>query len=180
MTRIEESKLISGVFLAHLRPFADERGRFMETFRKEWFPQRSWDIIQTNRSDSKVGVLRGLHYHHHQVDYWYVQAGKIRAGLVDLRPSSPTFMAAQTIEMGEENQVGLFIPIGVAHGFIALTDAIHTYVVDNYYNGGDEFGVAWNDPDLRLDWKIDAAPLISDRDKANKRLRHIPEDQLPR
>ncbi len=179
MTRIEESKLISGVFLAHLRPFTDERGRFLETFRKEWFPQRSWDIFQTNRSDSKAGVLRGLHYHHHQVDYWYVQDGKIRAGLVDLRPTSPTFMAAQTVEMGEENQVGLFIPIGVAHGFLALTNAIHTYIVDNYYNGADEFGVAWNDPDLGLDWGLSTEPLISDRDKANKRLRDIPVDQLP-
>lgn len=179
MTRIEESKLISGVFVAHLRPFIDERGRFMETFRKEWFPQRSWDKFQTNRSDSKAGALRGLHYHRHQVDYWYVQAGKIRAGLVDLRPSSPTYLAAQTVEMGEENQIGLFIPIGVAHGFVALTQAIHTYVVDNYYDGGDEFGVAWNDPDLGLDWGLTTPPIISDRDAANRRLRDIPMEEMP-
>ncbi|MCA9960006.1 MAG: dTDP-4-dehydrorhamnose 3,5-epimerase family protein, partial [Anaerolineales bacterium] len=101
MTVIEESTLISGVYVARLRGFGDERGRFMETFRKEWFPQRSWDIIQTNRSDSQVGVLRGLHYHHHQVDYWYVPRGRIRAGMVDLRPFSPTYMATQTIEMGD-------------------------------------------------------------------------------
>ncbi|MEJ2747955.1 MAG: dTDP-4-dehydrorhamnose 3,5-epimerase [Anaerolineae bacterium] len=181
MTHIEESQLISGVFLAHLRSFSDERGRFLETFRKEWFPQRSWDKFQTNRSDSKAGVLRGLHYHFHQVDYWYVQAGQIRVGLVDLRPSSPTYLAAQTIDLGQDNEIGVFIPVGVAHGFVALTDAIHTYIVDNYYDGGkDEFGVAWNDPDLGLDWGLTAEPTISGRDAANSRLRDISIDQLPK
>ena len=91
MSHIQESAIIKDVQIATLKPFADERGRFMETFRKEWFPQRSWDIIQTNRSDSKAGVLRGLHYHFRQVDYWYVIAGKIRAGLYDLRSNSPTY-----------------------------------------------------------------------------------------
>ena len=176
---IEESKLISGVYIAHLQAFSDERGRFLETFRKEWFPQRSWDIIQNNRSDSKAGVLRGLHYHHEQVDYWYVQQGRIRAGLVDLRPFSPTHLCTQLIEMGDDNQLGLFIPVGVAHGFLALTDAIHTYVVDNYYNGRDENGVAWNDPDIGMDWGI-TNPLISQRDIQNPRLRDIPTDNLPR
>ncbi|NIP53099.1 dTDP-4-dehydrorhamnose 3,5-epimerase, partial [candidate division KSB1 bacterium] len=64
MPTIEESQKISGVMLVQLKSFADSRGRFMETFRKEWFPQRSWQKIQTNRSDSQPNVLRGLHYHH--------------------------------------------------------------------------------------------------------------------
>jgi dTDP-4-dehydrorhamnose 3,5-epimerase len=81
--------------------------------------------------------------------------------------------------MGGDNQIGLFIPIGVAHGFLALTDAVHTYVVDNYYNGRDENGVAWNDPDINLDWGI-TGPLISQRDAQNLRLRDIPPDNLPR
>ncbi|MEZ4646216.1 MAG: dTDP-4-dehydrorhamnose 3,5-epimerase [Chloroflexota bacterium] len=179
MTVIEESTLISGVYVARLRGFGDERGRFMETFRKEWFPQRSWDIIQTNRSDSQVGVLRGLHYHHHQVDYWYVPKGRIRAGMVDLRPFSPTYMATQTIEMGDGLDIGLFLPIGVAHGFVTLSDATLTYLVDNYYNGGrDENGVAWNDPDINLDWGI-TDPILSPRDAANSRLRDIPAANLP-
>jgi dTDP-4-dehydrorhamnose 3,5-epimerase len=177
MPTIHESPLITGVYIAQLRPFADERGRFIETFRKEWFPQRTWETIQSNRSDSKAGVLRGLHYHHHQVDYWYVQSGRIRAALYDLRPSSPTYRAAQTLEM--DDQSGLFIPIGVAHGFLALTDATLTYVVDNYYDGRDEFGVAWNDPDLGLDWGT-STPIISPRDQANPRLRDIPAATLPR
>jgi dTDP-4-dehydrorhamnose 3,5-epimerase len=178
MTHIEESKNISGVYIAKLQMFGDERGRFLETFRKEWFPQRSWNIVQTNRTDSKVGVLRGLHYHHEQVDYWYVQQGRIRAGLVDLRPSSATYLCTQLIEMGGSDEIGLFIPIGVAHGFLALTDVVHTYVVDNYYNGRDENGVAWNDPDINLDWGV-TEPLLSPRDLQNPRLRDIPVDNLP-
>jgi dTDP-4-dehydrorhamnose 3,5-epimerase len=182
MTRIVESQLISGVFIVQLSSFADERGRFLETFRKEWFPQRSWEKIQMNRSESKANVLRGLHYHFDQVDYWYVQSGKIRVGLVDLRPSSPTHLATQLLEMdGSEAASGVYIPVGVAHGFFAITDCIHTYVVDSYYDGGtDEYGVAWNDPDLGLDWKLSEPPLISKRDASNPRLRDILVEQLPK
>lgn len=181
MTRIVESKLISGVFIVELSSFSDERGRFLETFRKEWFPQRSWEKIQMNRSESKANVLRGLHYHFDQVDYWYVQSGIIHVGLVDLRPSSPTYMTAQKLAMDSANDMGVYIPVGVAHGFRAVTDAIHTYVVDNYYDGGqDEYGVAWNDPDLGLDWGVSEPPLISKRDASNFRLRDIPVEQLPK
>ncbi|MCB0143185.1 MAG: dTDP-4-dehydrorhamnose 3,5-epimerase family protein, partial [Caldilineaceae bacterium] len=88
MAEITNSTKIVGVKFVALRAFTDERGFFMETFRKEWFPERSWDIVQTNRNFSKAGVLRGLHYHHHQVDYWCVMAGTMRVGLADLRPSS--------------------------------------------------------------------------------------------
>ncbi len=179
MPQIKESTLIKDVQIVTLQPFADERGRFMETFRKEWFPQRSWEIIQSNRSDSKVGVLRGLHYHFNQIDYWYVVNGKIRAGLADLRPHSPTYGATQVVEMGEENNIGIFIPIGVAHGFVTLTDATLTYIVDNYYNGADEYGVAWNDPELAVPWGVET-PLVSGRDAANPLLRDIPADNLPK
>ena len=179
MPTIEESTQISGVLLTRLHPFADERGRFTETFRSEWFPQRSWNIIQSNRSDSKAGVLRGLHFHHHQVDYWYVSRGMVRVGLVDLRPFSPTFLQTQTIEMGELNEIGLFIPIGVAHGFLALTDATLTYIVDNYYDGKDEHGVAWNDPEIALGWGV-TDPVLSGRDAANPLLKDIPPEKRPR
>jgi len=179
MPQIEESNLIKDVQIVTLKPFGDERGRFMETFRTEWFPQRSWEIIQTNRSDSKAGVLRGLHYHFKQVDYWYVVNGKIRAGLVDIRPGSPTYGAVQTVEMGEENQVGLFVPIGVAHGFVTLTDATLTYIVDNYYDSHDEFGVAWNDLDIAIPWGIES-PVVSPRDLQNPRLKDIPPENMPK
>ncbi len=179
MPHIEESSAIKDVQIVTLKIFGDERGRFMETFRKEWFPQRSWDIVQTNRSDSQAGVLRGLHYHFKQVDYWYVMAGQIRAGLVDLRPGSPTYGATQTIEMGEEYQLGVFIPVGVAHGFVALTDVTLTYIVDNYYDSRDEFGVAWNDPEIGLSWGVDS-PLVSPRDSANPLLKAISPEQMPK
>jgi dTDP-4-dehydrorhamnose 3,5-epimerase len=179
MPQIQESTLIQDVQIVTLQPFIDERGRFMEVFRREWFPQRSWEILQSNRSDSKAGVLRGLHYHFHQVDYWYVVNGKIRAGLADIRPDSPTYGATQVIEMGEEDQLGIFIPAGVAHGFVTLTDATLTYIVDKYYDGADEHGVAWNDPDLALPWGVET-PTVSPRDAANLFLKDIPADKLPK
>lgn len=179
MPEIRESEQIKGVFVVELNAHADERGRFMETFRKEWFPQREWSSIQNNRSDSRADVLRGLHYHFKQVDYWYVMNGRIRAGLLDIRPDSPTFRASQTVEMGEENNLGLFIPIGVAHGFLALSEVTLTYVVDNYYDSSDEYGVAWNDPEVALPWGANQ-PLISDRDARNPRLSEIPQEALPR
>ncbi len=177
---LQPSDKISGVYTVPIKVFDDERGSFMETFRREWFPWVTWDRVQNNRSDSKADVLRGLHYHHLQIDYWHVQSGMIRAGLVDLRPSSPTYMATQTIDMGDENNIGLFIPIGVAHGFYALTTCTLIYIVNNYYDGGkDEYGVAWDDPDINMDWDVDA-PLLSPRDKQNRLLKNIPADDLPK
>jgi len=180
LTFIEESQEITGVQIVHLKSFMDERGRFLETYRKEWFPQYAWEIIQCNRSDSKQGVLRGLHYHHHQIDYWYVLNGRLRAGLVDIRTTSPTYLNAQTIDMGENNELGLLIPAGVAHGFVALTDVTLIYIVDKYFNGGeDEYGVAWNDQSIDLVWGI-ANPRVSDRDLTNPSLKEIPAGSLPK
>lgn len=179
MTIIQESTQIKDVFIVTLKTFADDRGYFIETFRKEWFPQRSWEAVQTNRSETKAGALRGLHYHRKQVDYWYVPHGTIQVGLVDLRPDSPTYKAHQTLEIGDTHQFGVFIPTGVAHGFLALTDATLTYLVDNYYDGADEMGVAWNDPELAVPWKTDK-PIISERDQHNPRLRDILPGDLPK
>ena len=177
---IQESDLIAGVKIATLREFADERGVFSEVFRHEWFPEVSWDKLQSNRSISKANVLRGLHYHFKQVDYWYVPQGTIRAGLLDLRPSSPTYRQTQTVDMGGENNVGLFIPIGVAHGFYALSDCTLVYYVNNYYDNSDEFGVAWNDPAINLDWGNTGEPLISERDVLNPLIADIPADIMPK
>lgn len=179
MPHIEESALIKDVQIVTFQLFGDDRGRFTETFRQEWFPQRAWERIQSNRSDSKTGVLRGLHYHFHQVDYWIVAAGTIRAALYDLRPDSPTQGQVQTLEMGGENQFGLFIPVGVAHGFVTLSDATLIYIVDNYYTGDDEHGIAWNDPEIAIPWGIEA-PTVSRRDAGNPLLRDISSDKLPR
>jgi dTDP-4-dehydrorhamnose 3,5-epimerase len=175
---VTESALIQGVYTVPIRIFEDDRGRFMETFRREWFPWIDWSNMQSNRSDSKAGVLRGLHFHRKQIDYWYVINGRIRVGMVDLRRSSPTYMQMQTLEIGEDNNIGVFIPIGVAHGFYALTDATLTYLVNQYYDGGDELGVAWDDPDVKLDWGV-TAPVLSPRDQRNLRLRDLAADVLP-
>ena len=179
MTVIRPSTDIEGVYIVELTPFADERGQFLETFRKEWFPQRDWENVQANRSDSCAGVLRGLHYHFRQVDYWYVAQGRIRAGLADVRPNSPTVGVTQTLEMGDDTQLGLFIPTGVAHGFLALTNATLTYIVDNYYDSQDEYGIAWNDPQLAVSWGA-TSPKLSARDAANPLLKDIHRDRLPR
>lgn len=177
--QLVESEKISGVMIAHLTIHGDDRGSFRETFRKEWFPQRNWENFQSNCSQSMAGVLRGLHYHFHQVDYWYVPRGTIRAALFDMRPNSPTYMATQTIDMGEENDIGLFIPIGVAHGFATLTDATLMYIVDNYFDGSDEYGVAWNDPALGIDWGLEN-PIVSGRDQTNLVYKMVSAEKLPK
>lgn len=170
---------IKGVTTVSLQPFGDDRGRFMETFRREWFPRVNWDHLQSNRSDSAAGVLRGLHYHFKQIDYWYATRGTIRVGLVDLRMSSPTYLRSTTIDMGECNLTGLFIPEGVAHGFAALSDCTLIYIVNNYYDGGsDEYGIAWNDPQANIDWGI-SSPALSPRDQANPRIADIPPGAQP-
>jgi dTDP-4-dehydrorhamnose 3,5-epimerase len=179
MDLITPSNTIQDVQLAHPKAYADSRGQFMEIFRREWFPQVDWSKMQSNHSISKTNVLRGLHYHFHQVDYWFVSHGCIRAGLVDLRPHSPTYKAALTLEMGADNNIGLFIPVGVAHGFYAVSDCTLIYFVNNYYNSQDEHGVAWNDPALGLDWQIGGQPLISERDINNPLLSEIPDNLVP-
>ncbi len=123
-------------------------------------------------------MFRGLHYHHHQVDYWHVAKGSIRVALADLRRSSATFGAAETIDVDASVPLGIFIPVGVAHGFVTRTPATLLYIVDNYYSGSDEMGVAWNDPTLNIEWGIDA-PILSPRDRQNAYLRDILQDNLP-
>lgn len=178
MSQIAEPTTIPDVKLVQYRVFGDDRGRFMETFRTAWFPERTWEIVQSNRSISTAGVLRGLHYHHHQVDFWQVVTGKIRVGLADLRRASPAFGATATIDLDADEPSGLFIPVGVAHGFYAMTDCTLLYLVDNYYDGTDELGVAWNDPQLKIDWGT-TTPILSQRDRSNPKLADIPQDQLP-
>lgn len=166
MTTIVDNTPIHGVQLVELNAFGDARGSFREIFRREWFPQRTWTSLQSNCSRSKEGVLRGLHFHFHQVDYWFVPEGVIRAALVDIRPHSPTYRTAWTVDMGSGRELGLYIPVGVAHGFATLADATLLYFVDNYYDGSDEHGIAWDDASLRIDWGLQT-PIVSARDRAN-------------
>lgn len=170
MATVTESDVISGVYIVEPKIFGDERGYFIETYRREWFPQGR-EMIQGNRGNRIAGCLVGLHYHLHQADYWYVPFGHARVVLHDLRKGSPTDGATQTFDLGEvdggpNNHLGLFIPPGVAHGFASITDMAITYLVDGYYNPADECGVAWNDPSIDADWGV-TDPILSKRDQNN-------------
>jgi dTDP-4-dehydrorhamnose 3,5-epimerase len=169
---------IDGVLIVALTSHGDERGRFVETFRQEWLPDGAPTMVQGNRSDSQAGTLRGLHYHLHQSDYWYVPRGRLLVALHDIRRTSATTGTSLGFEIGETNEVGVYIPPGVAHGFQAVTDVTLTYLVDNYYDPNDENGLRWDDPNVRIDWPH-PEPILSDRDKANPKLADIPDDRIP-
>jgi len=172
-----ESKLIAGVHVVPLRSFADDRGYFFESFRKSWVPGGR-EMVQGNVSFSRTGVLRGLHYHLKQADFWLVPSGLVRAALYDLRASSPTRGRSQTLELGQGHPFGLYIPKGVAHGFCALSDSIMTYLVDEYYDNSDERGVRWDDPSLDIDCGVSNV-IVSQRDQQNRPLAEIPPSELP-
>jgi len=177
MPTISPSSIIEGVWVVEPTVHGDQRGLFIETYRREWFPNGR-EMIQGNRSNKQAGALVGLHYHLHQADYWYVPVGTIRVVLHDLRAGGPTDGATQIIDISGENHIGVYIPPGVAHGFSALTDVVMTYLVDNYYNPADELGVAWNDPVIGADWGV-TDPILSDRDKANPSRSAISSDRRP-
>lgn len=178
MPRVEASTVIADVMIVIPDIYGDSRGRFIETYRRSWFPLGR-EMVQGNRSDRQQGAVVGLHYHFHQSDYWYVTRGRARVVLHDLRVGSPTEGATEVLEIGEHDDRGLFIPPGVGHGFAAVTDLTLTYLVDSYYNPTDELGVAWDDPDLGADWGV-ADPVVSARDRANPRLCEIPDHLRPR
>ena len=163
--RLIDSQTIQGVVVVEPDPHGDERGRFVETYRRSWFPAGR-EMIQANRSEKLSGALVGLHYHLHQADYWYLLRGKARVVLHDLRSGSPTDMSTQIVELDGEEDRGIFIPPGVAHGFAAVTDVLLWYLVDAYYNPADELGLAWDDPDVGADCGIDS-PVLSVRDQSN-------------
>ena len=148
-TPARESERIRGVYIVPLHAFADSRGYFFESFRQAWLPGMP-AMIQGNVSFSKTGVLRGMHYHLHQADFWLAPSGHVRAALYDLRASSPTRGASQLLDLGEAHPFGLYIPAGVAHGFFTLAPSLMTYLVDRYYDNSDEHGVRWDDPALGL------------------------------
>ena len=177
MPTITASSIIDGVYLVEPTIHGDQRGLFIETYRREWFPNGR-EMIQGNRSNKQAGALVGLHYHLHQADYWYVPVGTIRVVLHDLRAGGPTDGATQTIDISGDNHIGVYIPPGVAHGFAALTDMTITYLVDGYYNPKDELGLMWNDPAVKADWGI-ASPILSKRDQANPNRAGIPEQFRP-
>ena len=150
--RSARATTIAGVYIVEPDIHGDERGIFIETYRREWFPQGR-EMIQANRADRQAGAVVGLHYHLHQADYWYVPFGRARVVLHDLRVGSPTEGKTMSFDLGARADGTHDHPAcssrpGVAHGFASLTDMTITYLVDGYYNPADELGVAWDDPEI--------------------------------
>jgi dTDP-4-dehydrorhamnose 3,5-epimerase len=170
MATITPSDTIDDVVLVDPDLHGDERGVFIETYRRSWFPLGR-EMVQGNRADRQAGSIVGLHYHLHQADYWYVPFGLARVVLHDLRTGSATDGKTLVLDLGPDSEKphrGVFIPPGVAHGFASLTDMTITYLVDGYYNAADELGVAWDDPAVGADWGL-TDPILSGRDQQNPR-----------
>lgn len=156
---------IEGVYVIEPNVFEDARGYFFESWKQAEFNEQigKVDFIQDNESKSSFGVLRGLHYQKgdtSQAKLVRVIKGRVLDVVVDLRKSSSTFGKHIMVELSEENKRQLFIPRGMAHGFLVLSDeAIFTYKVDNPYSPQTEAGIRWNDPDLAIQWPINLAQL---------------------
>ena len=152
--------------------FKDHRGYFMESFHKKNINNLIGDVnfVQENESESSRGVLRGLHFQkppYAQAKLVRCLKGNVLDVALDLRKDSKTYGCFETTLLSEENKNQLFIPKGFAHGFVVLSEtAIFSYKVDTHYNSDSESGILWNDPDLKIDWKINKKEIIvSEKDK---------------
>jgi dTDP-4-dehydrorhamnose 3,5-epimerase len=160
------------VVVVDLTSHSDDRGSVAEVYRASWLPDAR-PVVQANLSISRLGVLRGLHFHREQSDYWIPVAGTAFVGLYDLRRGSPTEGKKGELRIGDEARRALHIPPGVAHGFYAESDLRLLYFVDAYYTGEDEFGLAWDDPEVAIEWP-NREPVLSERDRSNPALQEIP------
>jgi dTDP-4-dehydrorhamnose 3,5-epimerase len=156
---------------------ADDRGFFLETYRRDDYATIGVDadFVQDNHSRSTAGSIRALHYQASpgQPKLVRVARGAVYDMVVDLRRSSPTFGQWEAFSLDDRRHLQLFIPIGFAHGFCALTDVVDfVYKVGSYYDAATERGLAWDDPDLAIPWPT-RAPLVSERDRHNPRLAQI-------
>ena len=163
---------IPGLVIIEPRVFGDARGYFFEVFNRRVFFEAvgEVDFIQDNESRSSYGVVRGLHF---QKGEWAqaklvrVVEGSVLDVAVDIRPGSPTYGQHAAVELSGENHRQLFIPRGFAHGFSVLSEtAVFQYKCDNYYHPEAEGAIAWDDPDLAIDWRIPAdRVLLSEKDR---------------
>lgn len=165
---------IPDVLIIEPRIFKDSRGYFFESWSQREFDEkvRPIDFIQDNESRSSYGVVRGLHFQRgrfSQSKLVRVVEGAVLDVAVDIRRGSPTFGRYAAVELSGENHRQLFIPRGFAHGFSVLTDTVlFQYKCDNFYAPQSEGAIAWDDPALGIDWKIDAADIIlSPKDAAH-------------
>jgi dTDP-4-dehydrorhamnose 3,5-epimerase len=170
---------LPGVRFGHLASHEDPRGAFTELWRASDFAATGGPFVQANLSTSAAGVLRGLHLHRHQLDYWVVVGGRAFVALVDVGPvvADPRRPpAVETRELGPNDWV--VIPAGVAHGFLALEPLQLLYLVTAEFDGSDELGFAWNDPEVGVPWPIvpataDGRPIVSERDASNASLAEL-------
>ncbi|MDR1582236.1 MAG: dTDP-4-dehydrorhamnose 3,5-epimerase [Prevotellaceae bacterium] len=167
-----EEFFIKGVFLLKPKVFGDVRGYFVESFNKKEFEKNIGEVnfVQDNESKSSAGVLRGLHFQrgeYAQAKLVRVIKGAVLDVVVDIRSNSPTFGKHCAVELTEENKLQIFLPRGMAHGFVVLEDdTIFAYKVDNIYSPENESGILYNDPYLAIDWRLPEPSLIlSEKDK---------------
>ena len=167
---------IDGVVIIEPRLFKGERGYFFESFSQKEFEEKVCKtvFVQDNESKSSYGVLRGLHFQKPpfaQSKLVRVVRGAVLDVAVDIRKGSPTFGKHVAVELTAENHRQFFIPRGFAHGFSVLSqEVVFQYKCDNYYAPQSEGALAWDDPDLGIDWRIPAAEIVlSKKDKAHPR-----------
>lgn len=164
---------IEGVLIIEPQVFGDERGFFFESFNAERFLAQTGvevTFVQDNESRSKRGVLRGLHFQrapHAQAKLVRVVRGRVLDVAVDIRPESPTFGKYVATELSGDNHRQMFIPKGFAHGYVVLeNDTVFQYKCDEFYRPESEDGIAWNDPQIGIDWGVPESELIlSEKDK---------------
>lgn len=169
---------IEGVVIIEPRIFRDDRGYFFESFSQREFQEKVCNtvFVQDNESKSSYGVLRGLHFQkppYAQSKLVRVIKGAVLDVAVDIRKGSPTFGQHVAVELTEDNHRQFFIPRGFAHGFSVLTDeVIFQYKCDNFYAPQSEGALAWDDPDLGIDWRLPAEKVIlSEKDRNHSRLK---------
>ena len=163
---------ISDVLILEPKVFGDDRGFFLESWnQKNLREQAGIDefFVQDNHSKSSKGILRGLHYQLEQPQGKLVRVatGRVLDVVVDIRKSSPTFGQHFSIELNDQNHLQLWVPSGMAHGFVVLSDiADFMYKTTDYYAPQYERSILWNDIDLNIDWHLgDITPSLSDKDK---------------
>ncbi len=171
---------IAGCFLIEPKVFIDERGSFFESYNQNDLEKHLGRIyfVQDNHSRSQKGVLRGLHFQkgrYAQAKLVRVINGEVLDIVADIRKGSPTFGAHYKAHLSEENRKMLFIPKGLAHGFLALTkDAVFVYKCDQYYQAEAEAGIIYNDPELNIDWEYpDDHLILSQKDKSLPTLKEL-------
>ena len=171
---------IKGLYVIEPKVFGDSRGYFVEAFSQREFEKVIGPVnfVQDNESKSCYGVVRGLHFQkgeNAQAKLVRAVKGKVLDVAVDLREGSPTYGKHFAVELSEENHRQMFIPKGFAHGFSVLSEeAVFQYKCDAYYAPESEGAVAWDDPDLAIDWRIPADKvLLSAKDSCHPKLKDI-------